>query len=327
MALTAGLAALWLERVGWEAARREARRRGNLPVQELFRAALRITEDDADLMTNPVLGNWAGMLLPTRALWRPLVRAVGRIDVRDHLGRWLHAATGFVMPGERVMTNRHVLDVFAEPLPAPPGAQAFHLRRAASIVFDPAAEDDATRFDLGPVVTAGAERIGRVVDLARLDMAVLEVAGHNGAAALPDPIPFSTGGGGTGGDGDEVLCIGYPARPGFSQVPAGADEALAFWDRVGAICGDAFGVKSISPGAVMDRAGAVAGDPRGWAISHDATTFAGSSGSAVLRLGGGCGLRGLHFGGAVLTMNLAHDIAAVRARGDGTFDPRVLGDG
>jgi hypothetical protein len=162
------------------------------------------------------------------------------------------------------------------------------------------------------------------VDLAKLDMAILSVDPQNGHEPLPDPIALA----GTVSSADQsvenLLVVGYPARPSYSQAPLDPGDALQFWDRVGELYGDAFGVKYISPGAIMDRAGAVENDDRHWAFSHDATTFAGNSGSLILTLHGEMSLCGLHFGGSPMTMNLAHDIAAVRAAGDGVFDSSLL---
>lgn len=286
------------------------------------RPAIRITDDDADLATNPNLGVWAGHLMPNRAKWRPKVEAVGRIDVADFAGRWMHGGTGFVLPGNRIMTNRHVLDIFAEPLPG--AGHQFRMRRRASIVFDPDGRDETRRFDITGVVSAGGVRIGRRVDLAKLDMAILSVDPDNGHAPLPAPIALSDIASTADQGLQNLLVVGYPARPSYSQAPQDASDALQFWDRVGELYGDEFGVKYISPGTVMDRPGGVDNDTKNWAFTHDATTFAGNSGSLILTLHGDMTLCGLHFGGSPLTMNLAHDIAAVRAVGDGVFDAALL---
>ena len=58
---------------------------------------------------------------------------------------------------------------------------------------------------------------------------------------------------------------------------------------------------------------------------NDATTLPGNSGSGIIALHGEMAFCGLHFGGAVLTRNFAHDIDQVFAGGDGVFSPAVLG--
>lgn len=291
------------------------------------RPAIRVRGDGTEV-ADPLLGDWAADLVPTRARWQAMNAGVGRIDVEVAPGSWVHAGTGFLLREGFVMTNRHVLDTFAEPLPVASGQQAFLMRRRASIIFDDAAADETTRFALTAVVTAGRERIGRAVNLGRLDMAVLRLDPDNGHAPPP---PAMTGAflSVTDATLSRILVTGYPAKPGAGQAPEpGSDSYLAFWDRIGELYGDDYGVKYMSPGLVMERPGAVAGDDRHWSFTHDATTLPGNSGSAVIALQGAMPFCGLHFGGSTLTMNLAHDIASVfGGPADGVFSTAFLGAG
>jgi hypothetical protein len=293
------------------------------------RPALRVRGDGSEV-TDPMIGDWAVDLIPTRGRWQPLTDAVGRIDVRTASGDWVHSGTGFILTDGHVMTNRHVLDTFAEAIPAPPGEQRFTMRREASIIFDPEAKDETTRYTITGVVTAGKNRIGRFVDLTSLDMAVLRMDPSNGHAAPPPAIDRTTVSM-TDPAVSKLLVTGYPAKPLRSQGPSAVedtDKFLAFWDRIGELYGDEYGVKYMSPGNVMLRPGAVPGDPKGWAFTHDATTMPGNSGSAIISLHTKTKTQfcGLHFGGETLTQNLAHDIATVFAGGDGVFSTGFLGD-
>ena len=81
--------------------------------------------------------------------------------------------------------------------------------------------------------------------------------------------------------------------------------------RLAMIFGLDYGRKYFSPGVVDQPAGTVKGDGRGWIITHDATTLAGSSGSGVTRFSDGLPILGLHFAGRVMTANYAHSLAAV----------------
>jgi hypothetical protein len=293
------------------------------------RPALRVRGDGSEV-TDPMVGDWAADLIPTRGRWQPLTDAVGRIDVRLASGDWAHSGTGFILTDGHVMTNRHVLDTFAEALPAPPGEQRFTLRREASIIFDPEAKDDATRYMITGVVTAGKNRIGRFVDLASLDMAVLRMDPANGHAAPPPAIDRTTVSL-TDPAVSKLLVTGYPAKPQRAQGPSAVNDTekfLAFWDRIGELYGDEYGVKYMSPGNVMLRPGAVPGDPKGWVFTHDATTMPGNSGSAIISLHTKTKTQfcGLHFGGETLTQNLAHDIATVFAGGDGVFATDFLNE-
>ncbi|MCE8536881.1 S8/S53 family peptidase [Ruegeria pomeroyi] len=289
------------------------------------RPAIRVHENGDELF-DPLLGSWRADLLTAVNRWQPLVRAVGRIDARNPQGVWVHVGTGFLLSDGLVMTNRHVIDAFAEPMPEENGQRPFKLRFPVSIIFDPEAADETTRYTLTEVVTAGASRIGRTVNMARLDMALMRIDPDNSHAPPPDPIDrglIST----TDPVLTKILVAGYPAEPRNVRGPdprEDRDTYLAFWARLGELYGDRYGVKYISPGMIEARPGAVAGDPRGWAFSHDATTLPGNSGSAILSLHNPGQLCGLHFGGQSMETNLAHDIEAVLGMGDGAFATGLL---
>jgi hypothetical protein len=284
------------------------------------RPAFRVPRDRKTLLAMK-LGQWSALLKPREALWRPLTDAVGRIDHRFHSDEpWSHVGTGFVIGPGRVLTNRHVLDALAEPMPAPPGEARFEMFGEASIVFDDDAADEATRFAITAPITAGRDRIGRFVDLSKVDAAVLGIEKENGIGRHPAPIrpvKLST----TSGAIAEMLVAGYPGRPGEGAEPADASQIGTFWTRIDEIFGDEYGVKYMAPGLVMDQPGALAGDVFGRVFSHDATTLGGFSGGGIVPLTGDGGFCGLHFGGATLSQNLAHDIGTLLARSDGAFDP------
>lgn len=288
------------------------------------RPAVRVKGDGSEIRDHR-LGNWASKLVGQRHKWQPLTQAVGRIDVKSATGEWVHAGTGFVTSEGKIMTNRHVIDTFVEAMPAPPGQQAFHTMRKASIIFDPEAEDETTRYALGQILTAGRSRIGSYVDLGKLDMAVVEMDTSNGHQPAPLPIN-TTRVSMTDPDLTDILLSGYPARPAGSSGPTSdSDDYLAFWDRLEELYGEEYGKQYLSPGIIMDRPGSVIGDAKQWAFTHDATTMPGNSGSAIISLHGAMDFCGLHFGGATLTQNYAHDIASCLAAGDGVFDIHVLG--
>ncbi len=289
------------------------------------RPAIRVRGDGSEVL-DPLLGDWQGDLVPTRAKWQKLTDAVGRIDVKTADG-WVHAGTGFIIVDGAVMTNRHVLDTFAEPIPSTSGQPTFLMRREASIIFDAGAADETTRYSISGVITAGKNRIGRFVNLGSLDMAVLAMSADNGHGPPPPAIDRATVSL-TDPAVRKLLVAGYPAKPSAAQAPDAAGDAaqfLAFWDRIEELYGDTYGVKYMSPGLVMARPGEVAGDPKHWVFTHDATTLPGNSGSAIISLDGATQFCGLHFGGETLTQNLAHDIASVFATGDGVFSTAFLG--
>lgn len=277
------------------------------------RPALRVIGGMVDPQ-DPELEDWAGYLGPARGALKPVFDAVGRIDVRTAQGH-VHVGTGTVIGKGLVMTNRHVIDVFAEPMPAAGGRQRFLLSREVSICFDEAAADDTRRFKIKSVVTAGRARIGPFVDLAKLDVAIVEVETSNAAGkALPAAAghaPMKTG----PGPQSNLIIAGYPAPPPREAAidPDTGKVSTAIWDRFFELFGDDYGVKYVCPGRILNERGTVVGDSAGWAFSHDATTLGGCSGSPVLSLRAPYGVGGLHFGGEVLRQNLAHDLATVYA--------------
>lgn len=280
----------------------------------------------SEMIAAGAAGDWSTNIYANDSNWRVFADAVGRVDVLDG-DRWKHAGTGFVIDSGTVLTNRHVLDVFAEPLPMPGGQQKFVFNRDASIVFDHDAEDDKTRFMIKSVVTAGAHRIGSFVDLDKLDMAIVEIETVNSHGIdHPLAIDMSTD---SAADGniEDIMMVGYPAKPSFESGPQDIGESVKFWDRIGELYGNEYGVKYLSPGRIMKRPGTLDGDGKGWAYSHDATTMGGNSGSVSITLHGGYRLCGIHFGGATFTQNLAHDIAIVAGGGDGVFDTGHLNGG
>jgi serine protease len=275
------------------------------------RPALRLVNGMV-ILDDPQLGDWAGDLAAPRNALKPLIDAVGRIDV-SYDGVFQHVGTGTVVAPGVVMTNRHVMDAFAEQIPSA-GARRYEMTAQASICFDEAAADPFRRFSLRRVIAAGPERIGAYADIAKLDMAFLEVETQNpSGGALPKAapcraLPIVPGGQPT------VATIGYPAKPNKAAMidpqtgKVSGDMADALWR----IYHNSYGVKYLSPGDVIQGTGGVSGDARGWVFTHDATTLAGNSGSSVILLDGSFPVCGLHFGGSPMRQNLAHGIDAVK---------------
>ena len=290
------------------------------------RPAIRLHADGSEI-DDPLLGTWKDHIVPTRATWREKTDAVGRIDVQVTAGEWIPVGTGILVADGRVLTNRHVIDTFAVRMPTRDGAQVFGLRWPVSIIFDPAAQANATRFELPSILSAGQHKIGRRMNLAKLDVAVLEMNMVNGESELPFPMPLGTA---TAADNGltRLMVSGYPLKPrDRSGGPsATTDPALhdQFWDRIEELFGDQYGVQYISPGMMDQRPGSVPFDPNGWAFTHDATTLGGNSGSIIMSLHGAMPMCGLHFGGESLAANYAHDIQVIRTLGDGVFQTRLL---
>lgn len=285
------------------------------------RPALRTADGIVD-KDDPELGEWASDLLPWRNKLKPLIDSVGRIDIEID-SELIHVGTGTVVAPGIVMTNRHVLDAIAEPVPMTGGKTRFLLTGPITIAFDDTAQDLKHRFKVIGVVTAGRNRIGQHADIRKLDMAFLEVETVNAARSkVPPPVPMRD----LPANGMlRMIVVGYPAKPNSAAAtdPNTGQISLEMWDRLGAIYQNSYGQKYVSPGEIVLAPGKLPDDSHAWAFSHDATTLNGNSGSVIIDLATHR-VCGLHFGGAPLRQNLAHGIKAVERAAAGVIDPAVF---
>jgi len=206
-----------------------------------------------------------------------------------------------------IMTNRHVLEAIAEEVRTSRGSHWIFADDEPGIDFSESGLD-GTRFPVRRVVFAADQAIEGKVDLAALDLVVLEIEGDT--SALPPPLELSRDSGRVR-EGAELFTVGYPARPGPGAFvdPNGDVPGAEIAARLGQIFGISYGRKYLSPGEIVRGTGAMGGDLREWVFSHDATTLGGSSGSMIIALGGNADVVGIHFAGQVMTHNFAHQIA------------------
>jgi hypothetical protein len=259
---------------------------------------------DAD---DPELGQFAALLVLARPdLEAGPLQAVGRID-----GDGIHLGTGFVVGPGLVMTNRHVLEEFAAPLPRADNPRRWQMVRAATIDFSPSGNDPAQRFAIEEVAFAGPRQIHRLpISFDKLDMAILRVQPVNAAGmALPKPFRVNADPAWRGTDAN-LFVVGFPAPP--ASVPRDERGALRHdvIERLRELYGLNYRRKYFSPGLAQAARAQTAGT---MVFDHDATTLGGNSGSVVGQLGGDLPAVGLHFAGDWLRANHAHDLALVRA--------------
>jgi hypothetical protein len=276
------------------------------------RPAVRVENGTID-PNHPELGPWRGDFVLTQPEVEAVFRAVGRIDGEDG-----HIGTGFLVGDGVVMTNRHVIEAFAAPVPRRDQPKQWVLESDRVVIdFSDRATGGPTAFRIKSVIAAGPRQIGdEPIDFAKLDMALLEVETTNAAGRpLPQPVRLQ-------GDvhrinrARRIFTVGYPARPQVLPTDASGALRMDVITRLRAIFGLQYGVKYFSPGVVAAALGTVSGDPRSWVFDHDATTLAGSSGSAAVDFGGTIAALGLHFAGDWLRTNHAHALGAVKASGD-----------
>ena len=161
-----------------------------------------------------------------------------------------------------------------------------------------------------------------VADPAKLDVALLNI---ETGPETPPPVKVSQSAmfGATGAK--SLAVVGYPVKPSADQFVDPETHAISdkIADVLWALYGRDYGVKYVSPGEVMKFDGGLTGDARGWAFAHDATTLPGNSGSSIFALGPDVLISGLHFGGAPMRVNMAHDLGVVRQAL--ASDPSLIG--
>lgn len=223
----------------------------------------------------------------TRARIEKTFRSIGCVLVPSD-PRIPYGGTGFVVGKGLVMTNRHVARLFTEGvgtkrLAYSPGAAAFTPKREA-----PSASDSPS-FEVRRVVMVHPY----------WDMALLEVPDLDAPAlALATDTPSTM-----------VAVVGYPAFDPRNNV----DVQKQVFDGV-------FDVKRVAPGYATGRREVQSFENRVRALTHDASTLGGNSGSAVLDVNTGAVLA-LHFAGRYLESNYAVPMAEL------ALDARVIDAG
>ncbi|WP_243075680.1 serine protease [Microbacterium sp. SS28] len=282
------------ERAGLEAVVITDGTRPSLPIKGGF-------VDSAD----PRIGGWDQPFRRFGDAMRRVVAAVGRVNIPTNKH---FAGTCFAIGPDLVMTNRHVLEAIAREV----GAGEWRLTYPEATTIDFVGEVNAqssTAFRVLSVAFAGPDAIRDKINFTRLDLAVLRVESGGGLPTAvrlesdPDAVK----------DRRDLYLVGFPARPNVFQgagTPPRGNETSAVMESVFAW---KFGVKTLAPGRVAAAPGDIEEDPRKWVFSHDASTLAGNSGSAVVDLSiDGARVIGLHFGGRSRDENWSHALARIQ---------------
>lgn len=227
---------------------------------------------------------------------------VGRIDADG-----FHIGTGFVVGDGLVLTNRHVLQAFAAPIPGDINPDRWLMARTTTINFSPDANDPRARFFVREVLFAGPDPIIEdAIDYDKLDLALLKVDTTNASGGtFPAPIQLSSGPAASQ-TSTKLFVIGYPAAPARLPLDDAGRVRQDVVEALKRIYGIDYGKKFFSPGMVKQATD-------NWRFDHDATTLGGNSGSLVANFAD-LKVLGLHFAGNWLTANQAHDLSVVLAR-------------
>jgi endonuclease G, mitochondrial len=212
-----------------------------------------------------------------KARLNPLLPLIGRIELPPP-SPVPYAGTGFIVGEGLIATNRHVARLFSEGL----GMTIRYRSGDAGINFGREADSPDDGFDADLAVT------GVLMIHPYWDAALLQVAGlpTNGKLPLSLKSPEEL-------VGEDIVVVGYPARDDRSD--------LMVQDS---IFGKRYFVKRLQPGVVRERVKIPSFENIVNAMTHDASTLGGNSGSAVVHVKTGS-VVALHFAGEYLKANYA----------------------
>jgi len=206
-----------------------------------------------------------------------LLPLVGRVEVPTS-PILPHAGTGFVVGKGLIATNRHVVQLFSRGL-------GLTIRyRAGDAAIDFKRQVDSPEDDSANFLTVNAVEMIHPY----WDMALLRVDGlpTDNMLKLSTKSPEEL-------INHNVVVIGYPARDDRSD--------LALQDRV---FNKIYNVKRLQPGVLRARATIQSFENTVSAVTHDASTLGGNSGSTVIDVDTG-EVVALHFAGEYLKANYA----------------------
>ncbi|WP_189260096.1 hypothetical protein [Lentzea flava] len=223
-------------------------------------------------MTAPSVGNYAATLSRNETAIREVCRAVGRVDdpVAGSLG---YQGTAWMLADGLVAMNLHVLKAIAPGGGRKDGSFAGRLNTGAAVHFghEVGRPIPERRFPIRRVVSVGREGAkehahpeDRSLNFDGLDLAILELEPVP-SRAFPEPVKVARGDdpltrGGLASPGRSIYLVGYP----------GAEHSTT-QDLFAKVFHGVKSFKRLAPGEIM-AVGDVPHDPRGWVLTHDAST-------------------------------------------------------
>lgn len=259
-------------------------------------------------------GVWGDQLLlaMTGGVLQQRIARIGRIDMAGE-----HVGTGYVAGKGVLLTNRHVIQAFAAPVPRRNGPDKWvMLSDQVTIDFadTPSSATAASRFKIKGVIGAGSDDIDPDrIEFSDLDAATLEVETENQQGTkLPTALDLMRDPSLADAKRD-ILVIGYPARPAVLPRDAAGDINMEVVKRLSELFGTDYGNKYLAPGEIIVAVGKHPEDTESHMFCHDATTLGGNSGSCILSFNELAAI-GLHFGGDWLKQNFAHGLGVLSGR-------------
>ena len=234
--------------------------------------------------------------------------SVGRIETDDLASPpdadVYYVGTAFLIAPNLAMTNRHVIQEMVR-VGDETGDGPFRLAFDYWLNFDgQASGGKGRRVAISRVLYGGEGFIDRDGDVARLDMALLELGPPESVNFVkPTPLQLSSR---RPSKGSKVAVIGYPARPasvGDGETPSAGQELQSVLVKV---FDDRFGFKRCAVGQYTAVPAGLSADAMGRVVGHDASTLGGNSGSPLIELEAGQSLvSALHFLGEPRKSNYA----------------------
>lgn len=213
-----------------------------------------------------------------RAMIDPLIRGIGRLDLTGH-PKLTYAGTAFVCGERRLITNRHVAQLFTQGLGS--GVQ---------LSFTPGITPSLDlKQEVGSTAPVVVQVTAPVLILEEWDIAVLEIGSLPGNVA-PLPLVASAP---AGIEDRMAAVIGYPAFDSFEDLVQQIQIFRSVFDK-----------KRLQPGRLKGMQPAESFGRSVQALAHDCTTLGGNSGSAVIDVDTGK-VVGIHFSGQPLIANYA----------------------
>jgi len=227
-----------------------------------------------DTFVEPQSEIWRNRLSTARQGLEAAIRAVGRIELRDHDLDWV--GTGWLVRDEVIVTNRHVAELFIN-------------RHGDKLMFcrNHLGREVGARLDFREEFGGGTALEYRLLEPIHIedrsgpDMAFFRIEPDD-AGRRGDPIIL----GGREEPETFVATIGYPAWDGHRNEP----------EQMRRVFNDIYNVKRLQPGQLRFQ--------REFWVTHDCSTLGGNSGSAVIDLESGKA-SALHFGGRYREANYA----------------------
>jgi endonuclease G, mitochondrial len=202
-----------------------------------------------------------------RPLIEPLIRGIGRLDLIGH-PKLTYAGTAFLCGERRLITNRHVAQIFTEGI----GSAQLSFTSGITPSID-------LKQEVGSTISLEAKIIAPILVLEEWDIAVLEVDSVPSnvrplpmMASVPSDIEDRT-----------AAIVGYPTfDPRDDMV-----QQITIFRGV-------FDKKRLQPGLLKGMGPAESFGKTVQALAHDCTTIGGNSGSAVIEVAT-ARIAGVHF--------------------------------